>query len=92
LDASGNVYVAGETFGALPGQKSAGLYDAYVRKYDSAGAEHWTRQLGAGSNDYGFSVSVDGSGSVYLAGYTDGALPGQSFAGYYDAFIARLIQ
>ena len=50
-DGSGNVFVAGRTRGALlsdvlPPPKSEGSYDAYVRKYDSAGTELWTRQLG----------------------------------------------
>src|ERR1041384_248147 len=38
-DAAGNVYVAGTTSGALPGQTSAGGVDAYVRKYDADGVE-----------------------------------------------------
>ena len=45
VDASG-VYVAGVTSGTLPGQTSTGGGDAFVRKYDAAGTEVWTRQFG----------------------------------------------
>jgi hypothetical protein len=38
-----DVFVAGYTYGALPGQISSGSADAYVRKYDAAGNELWTR-------------------------------------------------
>src|SRR5262245_12525426 len=45
-DGTGNVYVAGHTEGALPGQNTAGGIDAFLRKSDATGAEIWTRQFG----------------------------------------------
>jgi len=36
-DSSGNVYVAGYTYGALDGNTSAGQRDLFVVKYDSDG-------------------------------------------------------
>ncbi len=74
VDSSGNVYLAGYTSGALPGRTSAGAQDAFLRKYDSGGAELWTRQFGSGARDIGRSVAVDGSGGVYIGGYTEGVL------------------
>ena len=79
VDASG-VYVAGFTFGTLPGQTSAGGWDAFVRKYDATGTELWTRQFGTTSLDAANGVAVDASG-VYVAGCTDGTLPGQTSTG-----------
>ncbi len=90
VDGSGNVYVAGLTTGTLPGQTSAGLTDAFVRKYDASGNELWTRQFGGSSYDYANDVAVDGSGNVYVGGITFGALPGQTSAGAWDAFVAKL--
>jgi hypothetical protein len=55
--------------------------DAFVRKYDAAGAEVWTRQFGTANDDIAWSVSVGSDGSVLVAGYTFGTLPGQSSAG-----------
>jgi len=89
VDTSG-VYVAGLTLGTLPGQTSSGSYDAFVRKYDAAGTEAWTRQFGSAGSDYfqGNGISVGTSG-VYVAGQTDGALPGQTHLGDWDAFVRK---
>lgn len=87
VDASGNVYVAGHAQGGLP-QPNVGSLDAYVRKYDSAGTEQWTRQVGSVELDSGEAVSVDASGSVYLTGYTEGALSAAN-AGNEDVFVCK---
>jgi hypothetical protein len=87
VDASG-IYVAGSTNGTLPGQTSAGFVDAFVRKYDANGNELWTRQFGSSSSDQPLGISVDASG-IYVAGWTDGALPGQTSAGNSDAFVRK---
>jgi uncharacterized protein (UPF0548 family) len=87
VDASG-VYVAGFTGGTLPGQTTAGLSDAFVRKYDVNGNEVWTRQFGTSTFDEALGISVDASG-VYVAGFTYGTLPGQSSAGIVDAFVRK---
>ena len=73
VDSSG-VYVAGLTYGTLPGQTSSGGYDAFVRKYDTNGNEVWTRQFGTPGNDHALDISSDSSG-VYVAGHTTGTLP-----------------
>ena len=58
VDASG-VYVAGfVTFGALPGQTAGGGQDAFLRKYDAAGNELWTRQFGTATVDAANGVAV----------------------------------
>ncbi len=88
VDASGNVIVAGEVTGILPGQTSEGGVDAFVRKYDAAGHVLWTRQFGFGhhSNDRASSVSVDASGNVLVAGETiSNAGPVSAFVRKYDA-------
>jgi hypothetical protein len=79
VDASG-VYVVGGTAGTLPGQASAGDWDAYVRKYDGEGNELWTRQFGSSGFDWGSAISVNASG-VYVSGSTRDA----SFLRKYDA-------
>jgi hypothetical protein len=88
---AGGVYVAGNTQGALPDQVAAGgLSDAFVRKYDRAGNELWTRQFGTPGSDFVAGVAAD-AGGVYVAGNTQGALPGQVAAGgQADAFVRKL--
>jgi Bacterial Ig-like domain (group 3)/SdrD B-like domain/Beta-propeller repeat len=87
--AAGNVYVVGDLpeTGALPGQTSAGGSDAYLRKYDAAGTELWTRQFGTDADDQAFAVAADDSG-VFVAGLVGGTLPGQAGAGS-DAFVRK---
>ena len=46
-DSSGNVYVAGGTYGGLDGNTSAGVNDIFVVKYNSSGTKQWTNQLGS---------------------------------------------
>jgi hypothetical protein len=72
VDGAGNVYVVGETQGALPGQKGVWWLDAFVRKYDSDGNERWIRLFGSEWDDYAYGVSVDSMGNVYVVGATDG--------------------
>jgi Bacterial Ig-like domain (group 3)/PKD domain/SdrD B-like domain len=100
VDADGNVYVAGQAFSALPGQTLSGFVDAFVRKYDAAGNEVWTRQFGGAIGDgviIGFqlipletatAVAVHGS-AVYVAGWTHSALPGHANSGAADVFVRR---
>jgi len=86
--AGSGVYVAGITAGVLAGQTSAGAADAFVRKYDPAGNEVWTRQFGTSVGDFAFAVAADESG-IYVAGYTEGVFPNQTSPGGADAFVRR---
>ncbi len=85
-DASG-VYVAGNAPAALPGQTFLGSVDIFVRKYDAAGNEQWTRQFGTTDFDLPSDIAV--SGGVYVVGGTNGAFPGETAAGGNDAFIRK---
>jgi hypothetical protein len=92
VDSLGNVYMAGYTEGALLGQENLGSSDAFVRKYDDSWNEIWTRQFGTSDYDWAYSVAVDGSGNVYVAGNTMGAFPGQTSSGDQDAFLVKFVQ
>ena len=90
VDASGNVFVTGSTSGQLPGQTSFGFSDAWVRKYDDAGNEVWTRQFGASEEgaDSGEGAAVDSQGNLLLVGRTAKALSGTS-AGSFDGYLRK---
>jgi hypothetical protein len=83
-----SVYVVGGTNGTLSDQTNTGDTDAYIRRYDTAGSEVWTRQFGSSFADHAYAVTVDGSG-IYVAGPTDGTLPGQASSGDKDAYIRK---
>lgn len=86
-DASG-VYLAGTSSGAMGGQTRAGGSDAFVARYDLDGRPVWVRQFGTADYDDALGVAVTAQG-VYVVGNTKGALPGQSGAGDYDAFVRK---
>ncbi len=49
-----------------------------------------TKQLGvAGKNARATGVSVDSSDKVYVTGYTDGGLDGNTLSGTYDFFLTK---
>ena len=79
VDSSGNVYIAGYTQSA-----GAGGQDVFIAKYNTDGDYQWQRSLGDTSDDQGWSIAVDGSGNVYITGYTN-----SSGAGSYDILIAK---
>ena len=90
LESAGNLYVVGQTFGALPGHTSAGRSDAFIRKYTSNGDELWTRQFGTRNLDSALSVVLDDAGSLNIVGWTEGALPDHANSGGSDAFVVKM--
>jgi hypothetical protein len=89
-DISGNVYVAGGTWGGLDGNTLMGITDFIVTKYNSSGTKLYTRQLGvAGAHTAGSSVAIDTSGNVYVAGSTTGGLDGNTQTGWQDFFVTK---
>ena len=84
VDGSGNVYVAGTTYGALAGSH-AGASDAFVRKFDAKGAIVWTQQFGTSTDEQGNGIAVDGSGNVYVTGRTFGGSSNGGFVRKLDA-------
>ena len=89
-DGTGNIIAVGHTVGPLPGQTGAGVDDAYVRKLSPAGTELWTHQFGSAAAEWAFGVALDASGNIIVVGATDGAFPGQTNAGYEDAWVRKL--
>jgi len=60
-DSSGNVYVAGGTYGGLDGNSNQDNADLFVVKYNSIGTQQWTKQLGTSSHDFDEGVVTDSS-------------------------------
>jgi hypothetical protein len=94
VDGSGNVYVAGysgATWGS-PVRAYTGGNDAFVAKLDSTGALVWNSFLGGSGEDRGIGIAVDGSGNVYITGYSDDTWgdPVLIFSIPYEAFAAKL--
>ncbi len=70
VDGSGNVYVTGYSFGT-------GTYRDYVTvRYNSSGVQQWVQRYNGTGNspDVAHSLAVDGTGNVYVTGYSWGPL------------------
>lgn len=99
VDGSGNSYVTGYfsgtvTFG-ITTLTSAGSYDIFIIKYDPSGNIVWAKSAGGNNTDYGYGISIDGSGNSYVSGaffsgssanFSGTTLAG---AGSFDIFIAK---
>lgn len=80
-DASGNVYLSGNTStntgtviattGAHQTVFAGGPYDAFLVKFNSTGVRQWGTYYGDTGDDEGHMCNTDGLGNVYLTGYTD---------------------
>jgi hypothetical protein len=105
VDASGNVYLGGETESttniATAGAhqttfSGGGSLDAFVAKFSATGTRLWGTYYGGTSGDVGYSVSADASGNVYLGGYTESTTNIASAGAHQttnggsgDAFVAK---
>lgn len=50
----------------------------------------WMKQFGTTDGDSADAVAVDANGNIFVAGGTDGTLPGQTNAGIRDAYVVKL--
>ncbi len=103
VDSTGSAYVAGQTFSSdLPVVNSlqatyAGDYDAFWAKLDPTGSTlSILSYLGGNGSDTATAIALDGSGGLYLAGWTmstnfpvqNGYQSGNP--GNYGAFVTRI--
>ncbi|NER00536.1 MAG: hypothetical protein F6K30_28210 [Cyanothece sp. SIO2G6] len=87
LDASGNVYITGDTTGTLPTQTAAGERDGFVAKYDASGIQQWRQQFGTDAGEQSQAIAIDSTGKIYITGETAGSLYGPN-VGSNDIWIA----
>lgn len=85
---SGDVFVVGTTFGALPGQTSKGATDAFIVAYGGRGGGLWMRQFGTAGADDAEAITFDATGQPFVAGRVGGPLHGAPSNGGADAFLA----
>ena len=73
IDALGNPYVAGRTFGSVTprGVPSDAPTSAFLRKYDTNGREQWNTYGSATSSNQIVSLAIAKSGNIYGVGTSD---------------------
>jgi uncharacterized delta-60 repeat protein len=82
VDQNGNVYVTGQSV------HSGGIFDLVTIKYNTNGDSLWVRSWEGPTNysSYGYSITVDNSGNVYVTGFTsDGLTSGEFITIKYDS-------
>ncbi len=89
-DAAGNLYLAGHTRMALPGNTWGGSSDLFVARYDPAGEGLWIRQYGNVYDNWANGLAVDAAGHVWAAGTTGSPMNDAPGHGNNDAVIVRL--
>ena len=87
----GSVYISGYTRGDLDGETNTGSqnFEAFLTKYSSDGTKAWTKVLASSGTDNGFGVATSSDGSIYLTGYTNGDLDGETNEGSNDGFLTK---
>jgi len=100
-DADGNTYITGQTNStsgiAFMGYQNAyggGNLDAYIAKFSPSGVLLWASYYGGIRQDEGYSIAIDHSGNLYLAGRTNSY--GMAYNGHqntrggnFDAFLVK---
>lgn len=104
IDNSNNIYLTGSTLGSiLPGitpsafqSSNAGMMDAFLVKFNSAGNYLWGTYYGGASHDIGTGIATDASGNIYMAGMTESNTGLASTGGFQnvnagapDVFLAK---
>ena len=106
IDSSGNAYVTGGTTGwsgdfpikdALQPSSGGGEWDAFLVKVNPTGSDLvYSTYLGGSGFDWGYSVTVDCSGNVYVIGQTGSEdFPTKDalqsvLGGGWDAFVTKV--
>ncbi len=86
IDAAGSVYLTGESWdGDYQQATSENTWDAATVKFDGAGTLQWARVYRGfpGKVDGGREVELDPSGNVYVGGFSEGFVNGDTFVAKY---------
>ncbi|MEM4326450.1 MAG: SBBP repeat-containing protein, partial [Candidatus Pacearchaeota archaeon] len=80
IDSWGNIFITGATSSTsfplqnagtfYQGVYGGGLYDAFILKFDNNGNRLWATYYGGNGNDYGYSITTDKYGNVFITGRT----------------------
>jgi hypothetical protein len=95
IDDNGNVYVAGYSYSTWgsPLNGYIGNSDGFVAKLNNSGVLQWNTFMGGAGSDFARTISIDGSGNLYVVGSSNmtWGSPLNAYAGGgSDAFVAKL--
>jgi len=88
-DAAGDLYVTGFARTGFDGLPPASSREICVTRLRPDGTRLWTQLRGSSQSDEGRDVAVDADGNVYVCGFVQGAVDGQTFAGSRDICLVK---
>ncbi|MFO0358576.1 MAG: SBBP repeat-containing protein, partial [Sphingobacteriaceae bacterium] len=99
-DSNGNVFVTGYTdSNDFPVQNSGayfqgvlnGFENAFLLKFDNNGNRLWATYYGGSLRDYGYSISTDSNGNLFVLGYTGSSdFPVQNAGTFFQATLGGI--
>lgn len=90
VDSNGNVYTVGTATGDFGNELNQSKQDVVLTKYDSAGNLQWTKLLGSASTADSYSLAIDPTGGLVVAGSSDANLSTSGISnGNTDSFVAK---
>ncbi len=104
VDNTNNIYVVGQTnnrffnqLGSYQNVYGGGPWDVFIAKFNSNGTTRISSTMyGGNGDDHSHSIKVDGSGNVFIAGFSSGQLPISAGAfdvsyngGTWDTYVAK---
>lgn len=87
----GNLGLASYTYGVLASEGTSftlGPLDSRLQLLGPGGTVFWTREVKTEASDAAMGIAFDSAGNALLAGFTRGALSGQTSVGSRDLFLA----
>lgn len=90
IDDNDNIYITGTTDSSIVENGYVGKTDIFISKFSSDGANIWHKQYGSAMTDIAMSINKNSDNDLFIAGYTDGSLYGNSNVGQKDAFLMKI--
>ncbi len=93
VDATGNVYTTGQYYGTADFDPSAVTYtytsllgnnDIFLSKLDASGNFVWAKSVGSSGDDFGYGLTHNAAGDIYVTGYFTGVCDFDPNAGIFN--------
>jgi len=90
LDSNEDLIISGYSSTGFDTHLSNGLHDVIVLKLSADGTLVWSQQFGSAFKDIANDVTVDSADNIYVVGYSEGDIDGNTNNGFADLFITKL--